>query len=148
VQDIDYENRTATLKGENGKVFTVKVGEEAKNFKNVKKGDLVTFTREESEALAIHKSDEPPSIREQQTLMRAQPGQRPGAVQTKTTQITATVDSIDRDKREVTLHGPEGNTMTLKVGKDVEAFDRLQPGDQVVATSVETYRIDVTKAKH
>lgn len=147
VQDIDYKDRTVTLKGESGKIFTVKVGEEARNFNQIKKGDQVTFRHVESLALAIHKSDEPPSATEQQMLLRAQPGEKPAGAEIKTTQVTATVEKIDRDKREVTLRLPEGKTRTLKVGKDVEAFDRLKEGDQVAATFTEAFMIAVTKPK-
>jgi Cu/Ag efflux protein CusF len=144
VQGIDYKNRTVTLKGKGGNVFTVQVGEEARNFNQIKRGDLVTFHYRESLALAIHKSDEPPSAQEQETLMRAQPGQMPGGAAIKTTQVT-TVENINRNNREVTLRLPEGKTKTVKVGKGVGAFDRLQRGDQVVATYTEAIAIDVTR---
>lgn len=145
VQGIDHKNRTVTLKGESGKIFTVEVGEEARNFNQIKKGDLVTFHYQESLALAVRKSDEPPSVSEQKALMRAQPGQMPGGAALRTTQATATVENINRNNREVTLRLPEGKTKTLKVGKDVKGFDRLQAGDQVVATYTEAISIDVTR---
>jgi Cu/Ag efflux protein CusF len=144
VEDIDYKDRTVTLKGEDGRVFTVEVGEEARNFNQIKKGDLVTFHYIESLALGLHKSTEPPSVSEQQTLMRAQPGQKPGGTAIKTTQATATVEKIDRKNREVTLQLPGGKIRTVKVAKDLKAFDSLQAGDQVVATYTEAIAIDVT----
>jgi hypothetical protein len=143
VQDIDHKNRTVTLKGEQGNVFTVKVGEEVKNFDQIKKGDQVTAQYTESLALGIRKSSEPPSASQQETLTRAQPGEKPAGTQVRTTEISATVENIDRDKREVTLRGPEGNTRKLKVGKDVQGFDNLKEGDQVVATYTEEFTIAV-----
>ncbi len=143
VQDIDYKNRTVTVKGQNGKLFKVKVGEEARNFNQIRKGDQVTFRREESLALAIQKANEPATSGQQQTILRAPPGQKPSGAVINTTQITATVESIDRQKREVTLREPQGKTRTLKVD-NAEALDRLKPGDQVTATYTETFMVDVT----
>jgi Cu/Ag efflux protein CusF len=144
VQEIDHQNRMVTLKGENGKVFTVKVPEEARNFNQIQKGDQVTFRREESLALGLRKPNEPATSGEQQTMMRAPAGAKPGGALIKTTQVTATVEKIDRQNREVTLRGPEGNTKRLKVPSDVQAFDRLQQGDQVIATYTDAFMIDVT----
>lgn len=147
VQAIDHQRRTVTLKDQSGKVFTVKVGEEARNFKNVHKGDQVTIRRQEELALALRKSNEPATTSETETMMRAPAGEKPGGTAIRTTQLTATVENIDRQNREVTLRGPEGNTRTLKVGRDVAAFDRLQKGDQVVATYTEAFSVKVTKPK-
>ena len=45
--------------------------------------------------------------------------------------VTATVESIDVAKREVTLKGPEGNHVTLSVGEKVQRLNEVKPGDQV-----------------
>ena len=144
VRDIDYKKRTVTLKGEEGKVFTIEAGEQVRNFNQIKKGDLVTLRYRESMALALRKSNEPPSASEQQALLGAPLGEKPAGARITQREVTATVENIDWDKREVTLRLPEDRTRKLRVGKDVEAFDRLQPGDQVVATYTETFEIDVT----
>jgi len=145
VQNIDQKNRIVTLKGEKGRVFTVQVGEEARNFDQLKKGDLVTFHYLESLALALDKAGQAPSANEQQALMRAQPGQMPGGAAIRTTQVNAIVVNINRTTREVTLRLPGGQTKMLKVGRDVTAFERLQKGDLVTATYTEAIGIDVTK---
>jgi hypothetical protein len=51
IEAVNYKNRTVTLKGPEGNTKTLKVGNNVKNFKEVKKGDDVSvrFT----EALAI-----------------------------------------------------------------------------------------------
>ena len=51
VQEIDYGNRQVTLKGSEGKTVTLKVGEQAKRFNDVKKGDQVVV--QYTEALGI-----------------------------------------------------------------------------------------------
>jgi len=146
VQDIDYQDRTVTLKNQDGKIFTVRVGDEAKNFNNIKKGDHVTARYTELLAVAVRKSNEPLTTSRQETMTRAQPGEKPSGTQLRTTQVTAKVENIDRGKREVTLRGPEG-LKKVKVGKDVEGFNRLNVGDQVVATYTEEFTLTVTSPK-
>jgi hypothetical protein len=50
------------------------------------------------------------------------------------TTITATVESVDLEKREVTLKGPEGTKVTLGAGKSVKRLNEVKPGDTVQAT--------------
>jgi Cu/Ag efflux protein CusF len=50
------------------------------------------------------------------------------------TTITATVESVDVEKREVTLKGPRGNKVTLEADKAVKRLDEIKPGDTVRAT--------------
>ena len=50
------------------------------------------------------------------------------------TSITATVESVDLEKREVTLKGPLGNKVTLKADKSVKRLDEIKPGDLVQAS--------------
>jgi uncharacterized protein YcbX len=144
VQAIDQENRTVTLQGQRGKMFTVKVGPEVKRFNELKKGDRVTFRRQESLALSLRRANETPaSAGEQQTIMRAPSSQQPGGAVINTTQMTATVEGINQDTSEVTLRGSQGRTKTLKV-EDAQLLNRIQKGDQVVATYTDAYTIQVT----
>lgn len=48
--------------------------------------------------------------------------------------ITATVEAIDYDKREVSLRGPLGNSVTLTVDERVKRLKEIQKGDTVAAT--------------
>lgn len=47
--------------------------------------------------------------------------------------ITATVVSVDKENRLVTLRGPKGNEETVKAGPAVKNFDQLGEGDKVTA---------------
>jgi hypothetical protein len=51
IEDIDYNKRRITLRAPDGMVRTMKVGEEVKNLRDMKKGDQVTVRS--TEALAI-----------------------------------------------------------------------------------------------
>src|SRR5262245_53627496 len=144
VEDVDSATRTVTLKGEGGKTVEVKCGDEVRNFDQIKKGDQVKVKYYQSVALGLRKSDEPPSADEQRAVLRAEPGQKPGGAVIKTEQVSATIENVDKAKREVTLKGPEGKTKTVKVGDEVKNFGALKEGDQVVATVTEALAIDVT----
>ena len=145
VEDIDPATRTVTLKGEGGKTVEVELGDEVRNFDQIKKGDQVTAKYYQSIALGLRKSDEPPSTEVQSAVLRSEPGQKPGGAMIKTTQVSATIESIDKATREVTLKGPEGKTKTVKVGEEVKNFDSLKEGDQVVATVTQALGMMVTK---
>ena len=145
VEDIDPSTRTVTLRGEGGKTVTVQCGDEVRNFDQIKKGDQVTAKYYQSIALGLRKAGEPPSAEEERAVMRADPGQKPGAAAMKTVQVTATIESIDRATREVTLKGPEGKTKTIKVPDEMKSFDSLKEGDQVVATVTEAFALAVSK---
>jgi hypothetical protein len=66
-----------------------------------------------------------------------------GAAEAKT--ATATIQSIDKEKRTVTLKDEKGKTMTVDVPSDVESFDRLKKGDKVTATYQEALAVSVHK---
>lgn len=145
IQSVDRAKREVTLKKDDGTIATIKVPESARNFDQIKAGDVVTAAYTESVALAVRKSDEPPSATGRESVERSAPGQKPGAEKTSTVQISATVEKIDRAKRELTLKGPEGKTKTVKVPQDMKRFDELKEGDQIVVTATQAVAIEVSK---
>ncbi|MCI0744104.1 MAG: hypothetical protein L0Y58_01755 [Verrucomicrobia subdivision 3 bacterium] len=46
---------------------------------------------------------------------------------------TATVQALDLEKRELTLKGPLGDTVTVTVDKAVKRLDEIKAGDEVTA---------------
>jgi len=75
----------------------------------------------------------------------ASAGKKPSVYKEKVVTGTATVEAIDYAKRTVTLKGPEGNTVTLKVDKSAKDFKNVKKGDQVVARFTEAVAISVQK---
>ena len=57
--------------------------------------------------------------------------------------VTADVQSIDLEKREVTLKGPLGNEVTFVVDKRVQRLNEFKPGDHVTAD----YYVSVGKSR-
>ncbi len=147
VQDIDRAKREVTLKKEDGSSDTVKVPESAKNFDQLKVGDIVTARYSVAIAAAIRKPGEPPSPTGKDSISRSAPGENPGVTKTETKDFTATIENIDRDKRELTLKGAEGKTKTVEVPEDMKKFDSLKEGDQVVVTVTRSLALELNKAQ-
>jgi hypothetical protein len=145
VEAIDYQKRTVTMKGPEGKTKTLTVGKEVKNFDQIKKGDKVKAEFIEEVALFVRKPTDPPDAAEANVVGIAPKGKKPGMFTVNTAEITANVEAIDYKKRTVTLKGPEGNLVTFKVDKSAKRFKEVKKGDQVVLRYTEAFAIAVTK---
>ena len=69
-----------------------------------------------------------------------------GSVVVNTVEVSARVTAIDKQKRQATLEGPEGNTFTVKVGPEAVNFDQVVVGDRVNATLTRELVAFVAKA--
>lgn len=145
VDAIDYDKRTVVLRSEDGSTTTkMDVGPEVKNFKQVKKGDVLVVEHVESVALVVVPKGEAPSAKGGSSYVEtAKLGEKPRRVEVNTVEVVATVDAIDYKARTVTLRGPEGNTRTLKVGPEAKRFDNVKKGDEVYVSYTETTAISV-----
>lgn len=144
VENVNRDTREVTLKRADGSKVTMKVPDTVRNLDQIKPGDTVRAKYTESVAVGIRKSDEPPTATERQTLRRAPVGATPSGEQTVTSQISASVEKINRRTREVTLLLPDGTKTVVEVPQDVKRFDTLKKGDQVVVTATESLALDVT----
>jgi hypothetical protein len=147
VEAIDYDKRTVDLKGPKGKVVTLKVGPEAKNFNQVKVGDKVRARYYDATAIYVRKPTDPPFAEETKAVQVAPPGGKPGAVAVNTTEMTARVEDIDYKTRTVTLRGPQQKTATVKVDKRVKRLNEVKKGDEIVIRHTEAVAIDVNPVK-
>jgi hypothetical protein len=57
----------------------------------------------------------------------------------------ATVQSVDQEKRTITLKGLRGNIITCKVDDRVKNLPRIHPGDRVAITYTEALAVQVVK---
>ena len=80
----------------------------------------------------------------QSTTAPAKAGSR--LVVAETTSIEARLDAVDVKTRRMTVTGPQGKTLTLKVGPDVKDLDQVKPGDQLVVRYFEPLALFVRKA--
>lgn len=81
-----------------------------------------------------------------QTQPSAAVGDRPGVVIAARATVAATVEDVDRSQRLVTLKGPRGNIVTLKVSDEVRNFDQINVGDVVQADYLDAVAIVVRPA--
>lgn len=143
---IDMERRIVTLKGEDGEVRDVKVGQEAVNLPQVKVGDLVTVKFYESIAVEVIKPGTYAGTGEKSAIVRAKPGEMPGGMTARQSTMTATVTAIDRQKSAITLKGPEGKLTTVKV-QDPTNLEKVKVGDELMITYTEALAFSVEHAK-
>ncbi len=68
---------------------------------------------------------------------------KPSISASRTLTMSATVESIDQETREVTLVGPEGDMMTITAGDEVRNLAQVSAGDIVVAEITENITIEV-----
>lgn len=145
VEEIDYPTRNLTLRGPEGNAITVKADERVKNLDQVKVGDQVVAEYVESVALFVQKPELGAIADETRFVKVAARGEKPGAIAVATQEIRATVEAIDYENRLVTLRGPRGNAVTLRVDESVVNFKNVKQGDEVVARHTEAMAINVRK---
>jgi len=144
VTAIDKAKRTVTVKGPQGKTRTLTAGPEARNFDQVKVGDTVTLTYVEAVTLSLEKAEgAKPGITVSDEVKRAEPGAKPGGVMSSQTTIVGTVTAIDAATRLITVRGPGGNEVDIKV-EDPAKLKNVKIGDLVKATYTEALAISVT----
>jgi Cu/Ag efflux protein CusF len=147
VQSIDYGKRKVTLSVKDGSTLTVNVDKSVKNIKKIKKGDLVTVTFFESLAWSVEKPGTQPLSRSNTvTTLTAKKGQMPAVVETDQINIVAKIVKINRHRKvpTVTLQGPQGNNVTVKV-PDKKNLKGVKVGDEVAITYTEAVAVSVEK---
>jgi len=146
VAAINQGTREVTLKGEDGKEITIKVGEEVKNLPQVKVGDHVQVAYYESVNVEVLRPDQAePMAAEIGSMETAAPGQKPAGTMGSALAVVATIEAINKDRETVTLKGPDGNTKTVKV-RNPANLEKVAVGDRVMITLSQAVAVDVTGA--
>jgi hypothetical protein len=76
-------------------------------------------------------------------VIASEPGK---AAAVMTAEVTATVVSIDKTTRTVTLKGPK-RTVDVVAGDEVKNFDQIKVGDRVVVKYLESLSLELKKTK-
>lgn len=145
VTAIDNASRVVRLKGTGGRTIDVVAGEEVRNFDQIKVGDKVVAQYIQALTLELKKG---PGIRkrtEREAVARADPGERPAGAVGRQVTIVADVVDVNREKKLITLKGPKGNIIDLKV-QNPEHFNVVKKGDQVEAVYTEAVALSVEPA--
>ncbi len=145
---VDPAQRTVTLQGASGKTRTIEVGDQVRNFDQIKVGDMVHARY--TQALARELKKGAPSMQaptEEQAITPAPaPGAKPGGTVARKVTAAAEVIAVDPARQMVTLRGPRGNEVDVEV-QDPSQLKNIKKGDHVQVTYVEALAISVAAAK-
>lgn len=145
VTAIDPATRKVSLKRKDGKVVDLVVGEEARNFDQLKVGDSVTVEYKEALSLSLTKATGPLEMHEKEISDRSAPGAKPGGTMGREVTATADVVAVNPKTRTVTLKGPKGHTADVVVD-DPERLKGIKKGDRVQAVYTEAVAVSVQPA--
>ncbi len=143
VLEVDQKHRKLNLKGEDGKPFTIQVGDEVRNLAQVKAGDKVVATYRQALAVSLEvvKGTGVNARVVTVSVGRAPKGEMPAGVVEEKVQMVGTVLAVDKEKRTVLIQGAVHH-VTLKIPADMDIKD-LKAGDQVRATYTQELAVSV-----
>jgi Cu/Ag efflux protein CusF len=143
VKKVDVKTREVTLVGEDKSEISFKAADDVRNLDQVKKGDTLSVTLDQSLTLWLLEKDQmAPELSVGSDVYRAPPGQKPAGMMTADLSGVATVTAIAADKSSVTLKGPKGNEVQLAV-KDPANLEGVTVGTRVGFAYSETLAVAV-----
>lgn len=140
---VDKANRVVTLLGPDNHEVDIKVSEEARNFEQVKVGDMVEMEYFESLAIYLGDAGTQPDAEASVLMGRTAEGDKPGGFTVSTLDVSAAIVGIDRAERSLTLKLPDGDIATTDVDPAIEMFDSLRVGDTIHVRMTEAFAIAV-----
>ncbi len=135
VVSIDAKDRWVTLKLADGTLIDVQCGPAVKNFAQIKVGDKVVATQQDTVSVEVVPAGQAaPNASGGSATVSAPLGAKPMGVTVDTVVVSGKVTAIDYTKRTVTLQGPAGNSHSFLVGQAAKRFHEVKLGDVVVIT--------------
>jgi hypothetical protein len=132
VETVDQAKRVVNIKTSDGKFHTVDVPKEAKRFDEVKVGDKVSITYNNTVSARLKPPGEAP-VDTGTTTTTAGQQVNPGGTAVVERTMTATVDAIDKSASSITFVGPNGWKYSRRV-VDPTVLDKVKVGDKVDIT--------------
>ena len=147
VAAINHQTREVTLKGPLGNDVSFVAGEHVQRLDEVAVGDKVTVDYLVSLAGEVRAPTEaeknnPYTVATEQA--RAPDGKAPAAGVVRTIRAVGTIEKLDATIQLVTLKGPRGNTLPVRVN-DPAKFSQLHVGDTVIMTYTEAIAVSLRK---
>ena len=140
VETIDHNRRVVNIKTPDGTFQTIDVPASAKRFDELKVGDKVSITYNNTVSARLKPPGEPP-VNTATGGANAGQGERPGGTAAVERTMTATISAIDKNASSITFTGPNGWKYSRRV-VDPTVLDKVKVGDQVDIT----WDTDVTVA--
>ena len=132
VETIDHNKRVVNIKTPDGKFETIDVPPAAKRFDELKVGDKVSITYNNTVSARL----KPPGEAAVDTATgssTAGQGERPGGTASVERTMTVTITDIDKNASSITFTGPNGWKYSRRV-VDPTVLDKVKVGDQVDIT--------------
>jgi hypothetical protein len=132
VETIDHSRRVVNIKTPDGKFQTVDVPASAKRFDELKVGDKVSITYNNTVSARLKAPGEP-MVNTATGASTAGQGDRPGGTADVERTMTATISDIDNSAQSITFTGPNGWKYSRRVA-DPTVLGKIKVGDQVDIT--------------
>lgn len=147
VTKIDAKSRVVTFKNKEGELDIV-AGPEVKNFAQINVGDRldVQYALAVAIELVKTKNNDVRSREVTSDTQTAPAGNKPGMVRTNIVKTTASVVAIDQKKQIVSLKGPKGNVVDVKI-ENPALLKGITIKDQVFVTYAEAVAAVVSPPK-
>ena len=142
VAAVDAKSRMVTLKLPDGEMVDLLVGDQVKNFAQIKVGDIVAAEYQQALAMKLKKSPGVRSTTEASAKESAKKGMKPAAEAVKEIDFVADIVNVDKAKGLVTILGAKGNKVTFKVN-DSQTLAEIKIGDQVEGTYIQALAVAV-----
>jgi hypothetical protein len=142
---IDKVDRTLLLMDPEGNIVDLEIDKEARNFNQIKVGDILKAEYYESVAIYIGKKGTQPKAGAGLVVGRSAKGEKPGGVLVETIDVLVTVKSKNKSKRTLKLKMPDGKKIKTKVDKSIKEFDNLKKGDTIHVRITEAVAISIEK---
>jgi hypothetical protein len=144
IEAIDQANRTVTLKGPKGNSVDVKAPEGMQGFKSLKVGDQVTVTYFEALAVQVRKPGDPAPAPVPPSTTTTRQDRKPGSQTRREQTFSVSVEAVDATAPSITVKGPQGGVVTLKV-RDPKQLQNVKAGDTLDVTYYESLLVKVAR---
>jgi hypothetical protein len=146
VTAVKKDTREVTLKMPKGDLQTIQVGEEVRNFDQVKVGDTLKVKYAEALTLELKKGGKAVlGATGGGSLDRSRAGQKPGGVVRREVKVVADVVAVDEATMKVSVKNAQGETYILPL-RDPAQVRLVKVGDQVEATYSEGLALSMEPA--
>jgi Cu/Ag efflux protein CusF len=141
IESVDRVTRTVTIKGEDGRMSSIRLGDNMPGLDRLEKGAKVTARYSEAMLVSMARSDASPQV-QTQTTQQGPKAEQPAVQSVQQSSVVAQVTEIDREGKRVTLEAPNGQAIRLGV-RDSSALRDLKVGDKVVANYIEAFALAI-----
>lgn len=144
VLDVNRTNRSLILLKEDGIVFAIEVFQNARNFDQIEKGDMLKVDYYQS--IALYPFVPGQKLKEiDDAVSRSPLGEKPSGTIIEKIDVSVKILAIDTKKRSVTFELPDGKKMVSTVDESVQGMETLKVGALIDACTTKSAVISIQK---